>query len=769
MTKVLIQIILTLLLLLPRTADARKYRWPLDAPPAMTSSFGEYRPGHFHAGIDLKTWGRVGYKARALEDGYVWRIRTSPWGYGKAVYLRLRDGNFAVYAHLSRFAPRIKRLVEEAQRKKRLYSVDLYLQPDQIPVRRGEVMGLSGRSATKFPHLHFELRDSEGRPINPLRNGIFIEDSLPPIVSKISLSPVGSGSRVNGSHGPTLIPLTWDRKKRKFLTAERPVISGRIAVGISTYDQADAADNRFAPYEVNMSVDGRALFSVRYEIFPYDKTHQIDLDRDFKLHRRGHGVYQNLFRAHGNELPFYGDHLPGDGMLHCGIPSETEDNLLAKGMHTIEIQISDAYGNTATAELTVLVNIPPDIPSARAWIENDAVWISAKMADPDDEVVNVTLDRWETSSKKWERITSNAIRTAAGKFFAQIPLRHETLLFRVSARDPDGGHTFKTCAVASDPANHRDVYPPLFASRKVRYPEFFSADLEASEVLAEAPSILLFREDGLGKPVQLEQTGMKTYRMVGDFLPHQDGSVVVQIEGVDPAGNLGRHTVGLLQQTILRGRSSQIEDLEGKASALFSPTSVYTYLYPTVEPFVPESPDDLPAIGDGHAFLPDDLPFGGEVTISLKYPEGLPKRKIEQLGVYYMEEETGGWTFLGNALDHERGQVSAQVMHFSRYALLLDEIPPSIEHLRPKHRSTIKTRKPLLSAQITDIGSGIGREENIVMEIDRYRVISEYDPERDRVSYQIKHPLRPGVHALKVTVRDRSGNTASAQSTFTVR
>ncbi len=89
-----------------------RYRWPMDIEHGLTSTFCEYREGHFHAGVDLKTWGRTGIPVHAAESGYIYRIRTSPWGYGRAVYLKLEDGNLAIYAHLSKFAPEIEKVVK---------------------------------------------------------------------------------------------------------------------------------------------------------------------------------------------------------------------------------------------------------------------------------------------------------------------------------------------------------------------------------------------------------------------------------------------------------------------------------------------------------------------------------------------------------------------------------------------------------------------------------------------------------------------------------
>ena len=105
------------------------YYWPMDAEPALTSTFGEYRGGRLHAAIDLKTWGKEGFPVLAVDDGYVWRVRTSPWGYGRAVYVQLQDGRFAIWAHLSGFSDVIEKYVKEEQDRRETYSVNLYFAP----------------------------------------------------------------------------------------------------------------------------------------------------------------------------------------------------------------------------------------------------------------------------------------------------------------------------------------------------------------------------------------------------------------------------------------------------------------------------------------------------------------------------------------------------------------------------------------------------------------------------------------------------------------
>src|SRR5512134_1440768 len=87
--------------------DLRDYAWPTDASRKMSSAFASFRTMHFHAGIDVSTNGRTGYKVFASRDGFVSRISVSPYGYGKLLHVRHPDGFTTVYAHLKGFSREI--------------------------------------------------------------------------------------------------------------------------------------------------------------------------------------------------------------------------------------------------------------------------------------------------------------------------------------------------------------------------------------------------------------------------------------------------------------------------------------------------------------------------------------------------------------------------------------------------------------------------------------------------------------------------------------
>ncbi|HNV21468.1 MAG TPA: M23 family metallopeptidase, partial [Candidatus Hydrogenedentes bacterium] len=213
------------------------YQWPLALPPAVTSSFAEYRSGRFHAGLDLRT-GTVGPEVYAAADGYVARIRCSPWGYGKAVYLRADDGHTFVYAHLAEFSSSLREYVRQAQHAREEYTVDLVPEPGAFPVRRGELLAFAGRSGTRAPHLHWEFRDAESRPVNPRLLGITWPDTTRPSIRKVLVVPRGADATVNGDVVPVVLEVRPDGSAGGH-TCAAVTARGEIGLAVDVIDPAN--------------------------------------------------------------------------------------------------------------------------------------------------------------------------------------------------------------------------------------------------------------------------------------------------------------------------------------------------------------------------------------------------------------------------------------------------------------------------------------------------------------------------------------------------
>nr|MCR5455834.1 M23 family metallopeptidase [Bacteroidales bacterium] len=149
-------------------AKAQNYINPMDIPTVLSASFAELRPNHFHGGIDIST-PSIGTPVKSVADGYVSRIKVSPYGYGYGLYITHYDGHTTVYGHLSSYAAKIDSVIRKEQYRVQSFDVDFYPEQSLLPVKQGEVVGYSGNTGGSFgPHLHFEVRTKDDVPINPL-------------------------------------------------------------------------------------------------------------------------------------------------------------------------------------------------------------------------------------------------------------------------------------------------------------------------------------------------------------------------------------------------------------------------------------------------------------------------------------------------------------------------------------------------------------------------------------------------------------------------
>jgi len=343
------------LIVLPLTAG--EYVWPTSASRLLTSSFGEFRSDHFHAGIDIKTWGQSGYPVFAVGDGSVIRLLVSPYGYGKALFLKLNDGRTAVYGHLSGFAGILENHVASAQRAQKRYRVRVDLPENEYAVTAGELLGFSGRTGTVAAHLHFEIHDSLGFFLNPLGAGFSVLDSIAPVIHSLAVTPLASDAFIDGDALPCIYPAV-STGPDLFQLPDTIHIRGRTGLSLFAEDVANGAFNRLHPYCTRVFIDDSLIFSSVYDRMSEDDYPCIYQDRDYRLHQEEEGVFQKLYFDGGNLLPFYFPAHPGAGVLSDAPVSGSSDMtvtdragekgfvcLLDAGNHDLRISVSDFYGN----------------------------------------------------------------------------------------------------------------------------------------------------------------------------------------------------------------------------------------------------------------------------------------------------------------------------------------------------------------------------------------------------------------------------------------
>jgi hypothetical protein len=318
--------------------------WPLPISVSLSSSFGEYRDGHIHAGLDLRTHGREGIVCRAVGDGAITRMRASSGGYGKALYLKLVTGETVVYAHLSEFSADYEQYLCDAQAERGTYRVDLSIPASRFPVREGDTIGYTGSTGSQAPHLHFEVRDIRENPVNPLSRGWKLIDDQEPSPHRILWIPVTAGSTVDGLVMPRDVALERIAPGR-YAALDTVTIAGSAGIGIFAIDRSDESSGKLAPSKVELAVDGAIIARIERERFSYAQTSEVALEYEMERVRTRGEHFLLLFERAGETLG--GRMFVGGGLVRTdsafapGIPASAEPD----GVRTARIELHDKNGN----------------------------------------------------------------------------------------------------------------------------------------------------------------------------------------------------------------------------------------------------------------------------------------------------------------------------------------------------------------------------------------------------------------------------------------
>ena len=288
--------------------------YPLEIPIILSGTFGELRPNHFHAGIDIKTKGTEGFKVYSIGDGYVSRIQITHGGYGKALYIKHDNGQSSVYAHLQKFSPKIEKIVKEIQYSKESYTFRTYPSKDEIRISEKELIGFSGNTGRSFgPHLHYELRDELDRPINPMAfKNYSVRDTIPPVVLGLyyKLIPENSISGSNSSFNE----LKLKKISNNLFISDTLKSNGPVGFGINSFDRMNNTWNKMGLSNIKTSIDGNEIFNMDLNSFSYDEWRHINTFIDYPYYKNKKIKIQKLYIEEFNPLDMYKRSL-GDGVV----------------------------------------------------------------------------------------------------------------------------------------------------------------------------------------------------------------------------------------------------------------------------------------------------------------------------------------------------------------------------------------------------------------------------------------------------------------------
>jgi len=332
---------------------------PLDINLRLSGSFGELRSNHFHSGVDLKTNQVTGLPVYAAANGYVGRVKIQTYGYGKALYITHPNGYVSVYAHLSKFSPRIEEYVKKMQYQKETYEIELFPTDLELRLDQGEVVAYSGNTGgSGGPHLHFEIRDSSERIINPLLFGMEIADSKRPLIKQMMAYPLDDNSSVNGKRAP--FQLRVIPQKNGSFKVEPFKAYGTIGIGVNTSDQMDYENNQNGIYSLSTHFNGSKNFEMIFDRFSFDETRHLNQLIDYKFFKEHKSRISRLYVPDGSTLSIYRN------TVNSGKLVVTDVGLT----HTYKIEICDFKNNASIITLDI---INDDVPVEKGAEDNSGL------------------------------------------------------------------------------------------------------------------------------------------------------------------------------------------------------------------------------------------------------------------------------------------------------------------------------------------------------------------------------------------------------------
>jgi hypothetical protein len=724
--------ILILILVSAQIVSSQEYIWPTNASEYMSSSFCEFREGHYHAALDIKTWNTEGYPCYAIADGYIKRIRISPFGYGKVLYLQLNDGNTVLYAHLQKFTKDVEKLVRKQQFKNKKYQLNWW--PKNLKVKKGDIIAYTGRTGIGVPHLHFEIRNSQDHPINPLRYYTQIKDHKRPKLQNLLVVPLSQTSIINKSYLPQKFSLS--QVKKGVYVIKKPIIArGKVGLAVRGYDQADDVYNKYGFYRETLESSDKVLFQLTYDEIDYATTEHIFTEIYYPYWAGERQVFNKFYLEPFNPLPFYDRSLGSDGsLLVTDIPV------------SFTITISDYMNNTSIIKGELLPVTEDSVKILNSSIQDSSLFIRFIAPQIKDLKFNIKKRKHAWSSVNYFEILEGRLGDP-----------EESKLVKVNLDDS----TIESVKIKVNNRFERTIsIRPIYGETKLNYNFSYLGNRIIGEFdgIYTNPRIQTEKNQTF---VPYQHTGTHNIQVMLSSRKIADRATYLLMEDIHD----NTKSLKLDYHALQPGRKRSYSWFDSSLVIMSNTNSVTdTTLITAVKHEHDSSVVGIPTASYIYEIKPNNFPVFESIAVSIRADS------IPQWGHWSIFKTNGEdrFNFLPTRVDSTTMFLTAKTSSFGKFIVAADTVPPEILIENPKSGKVYKST-PKIKLFLKDLLSGIGDEDNFSLSIDGNYVLPEWDPEEDFIIGIPEYDLASGNHIFSATIRDRSGNVTRQAVYFKIQ
>lgn len=744
--------LLALLIIIQPAAFAEQI-WPLTTDIDLSSGFGDYRNGHFHFGIDLRTGGKSGKSVISPVDGYVSRVRTSYTGYGKALYITGDDGYIYVFGHLASFTKKIEEPLIAKQIKNKRYYQDITFPVDSIRVKKGEFVAYSGQTGSGAPHLHFEKRWKD-YPLNPLTHDFELNDKVAPVFTRVGVHLTDDRSLLINGKRQVYVDAVISGKEHKYIVDTVLYMNRPFGFMADCFDMMNPYGMKQSVYKISVYIDDELFYQVKFDSLDFETNHFVNLEYDYLQVVDKKKYSRRLYKKTGNTFA-------GSGVVGNGIFGYKGSEKI--GVHDVKIVAEDAFNNSS------------ELNSQFLWGPKDYIYSL-------DSTVKVTRDTtlfYFSPIKDFESFGIDSIKTFLnrGTAWGESPSTSINYL-------DQGKFVCKAVGISVSSAVMRlHLYTSSGAVIK---------DNLFNGLLSKGPGKMEFDheviDDGLLVKLNVfskkgSESRLEIYwkdSLLGVEYP-MFLNIKERICLIPPEKKYSKidHVVAWLSLDLdyngSRSDSFYVvavghDDIEEiKFNKYFKIITGKKYFYEPRFIEIISTPvlnkTQLRLNSDHYQILPEAFVCKDNFNISYKIPwvTGINK----QSGLCWLDKEKDKWIWLDNSFDNNRLEAFSQ--GGGSFAAVIDYDAPTISRLTIFNGGSYQNPQPAVNFIIEDTISGIGDDRSIIIEVDGQWLIPEYDPESGWVRSKPLEPLKPGKHHLGIMVTDRAGNLFEQYLNFYVK